>query len=122
MNLSNSPDFHVTHSDIEAIVADVADDPISRPHQIARVIWRIGKRLVITLVGFAVVVAGVVMLVVPGPGLLVIIAGLAILATEFVWAERALKKARQKAEQGVSAAKGALSRKKSPPSTDPDPH
>jgi uncharacterized protein (TIGR02611 family) len=115
MNLSSSPDFHTTQSDIEAIVADVADDPISRPHQIARVIWRVGKRLVITVVGFGVVIAGVVMLVVPGPGLLVIIAGLAILATEFVWAERALKKARDKAAQGAQAAKGLFTKKGTDP-------
>jgi uncharacterized protein (TIGR02611 family) len=109
-----SPDFHTTPAEIEAIALDVADDPISRPHQVARLIWRVGKRLVVTLVGFAVVAAGVAMLVLPGPGLIVIIAGLAILATEFVWAERMLKTARAKAEQGAKAAKGALTRKKSP--------
>jgi len=37
------------------------------------------------------------MLVLPGPGILVIIVGLAILATEFVWAERLLIHARERA-------------------------
>ena len=37
------------------------------------------------------------MLVTPGPGLVVIIAGLAILSTQFAWAERALDKMKQKA-------------------------
>jgi uncharacterized protein (TIGR02611 family) len=109
------PPLHQTHSDIEAIVADIADDPISRPHQVARVIWRVGRRLVITVVGFGVVAAGVVMLVVPGPGLLVMIAGLAILATEFVWAERALRTARNKAAQGAQAAKGLFTKKDADP-------
>ena len=40
------------------------------------------------MVGLAVVAAGVVMLVLPGPGWLVIFAGLALWATEFAWAQR----------------------------------
>jgi uncharacterized protein (TIGR02611 family) len=40
--------------------------------------------------GGALLVAGVAMLVLPGPGLLVIVAGLALLATEFAWAQRPL--------------------------------
>jgi uncharacterized protein (TIGR02611 family) len=48
------------------------------------------KRLVVLVLGVVVLSAGVLMLVLPGPGVLIIIAGLAILATEFVWAERAM--------------------------------
>ena len=48
------------------------------------------------------------MLVLPGPGLLVIIAGLAILATEYVWAERLLQMAKERAIQ----AKDKVLRKK----------
>ena len=48
-----------------------------------RQIWRI----VIAAVGLAVVVAGIVMLVIPGPGWLVIFLGFAIWATEFAWAD-----------------------------------
>lgn len=43
------------------------------------------------IVGFVVLVAGIIMIPFPGPGWLVVIAGLAILSTEFVWAERLLK-------------------------------
>jgi uncharacterized protein (TIGR02611 family) len=56
-------------------------------------------RLSVAAVGFAVLAVGLVMLVTPGPGLLVIIAGLAILAHEFSWAARALEKAKTRAEQ-----------------------
>ena len=42
----------------------------------------------------------------PGPGILVIIAGLAILATEYVWAQRLLSKAKEKAEQAKDAVLG----------------
>lgn len=47
-------------------------------------------RLIKVIAGFGLLLAGVVMLVVPGPGWLTIAAGLAILATEFAWAHRAL--------------------------------
>ncbi len=62
--------------------------------QIVRFIGRSGKRIAVTVVGFAVLVAGIVMMVTPGPGVLVIVAGLAILASEWAWAERALDKAK----------------------------
>ena len=49
------------------------------------------KRFFTILVGFTVLLAGVVMLVTPGPGWVTIAAGLAILAAaEIVWARRAL--------------------------------
>jgi len=46
--------------------------------------------------GFAVVVAGLAMLVLPGPGLLVIAVGLGVLALEFAWAERLLERTVEK--------------------------
>lgn len=55
-----------------------------------RWIARNSKRLAVLLVGFGVLGAGFAMLVLPGPGIIVVILGLAILATEFAWAERAL--------------------------------
>jgi uncharacterized protein (TIGR02611 family) len=63
------------------------------PTQWLRVIARSGKRMLVLLVGCSVLGAGVAMLALPGPGLLVIIVGLAILATEFAWAERMLDRA-----------------------------
>jgi hypothetical protein len=43
------------------------------------------------------------MIVTPGPGILLIIAGLAVLATEYVWAERLLNLAKQKAARAKDA-------------------
>ncbi len=54
-------------------------------------------RLSVAALGFTVLAVGLVLLVTPGPGLLVIIAGLAILAHEFAWAATALEKARTRA-------------------------
>jgi uncharacterized protein (TIGR02611 family) len=48
------------------------------------------RQLVIAVLGFTVLLIGVVMIVTPGPSLLVIVLGLAILATEFIWARRLL--------------------------------
>jgi uncharacterized protein (TIGR02611 family) len=76
---------------------------------VGRFIQRSGKRIAVTVAGFAVLLAGVALLVLPGPGWLLIFIGLAILATEYVWAERLLKTAKRKAGQ----AKDAVLRKKS---------
>jgi tellurite resistance protein TerC len=53
------------------------------------------RRVGIGIVGSAVLLAGVAMIVLPGPAFLVIPAGLAILATEFSWAQRWLHKAHE---------------------------
>jgi hypothetical protein len=60
------------------------------PSQWLRLIARNTKRIFILLLGVAVLLAGLAMLALPGPGLLVIILGLVILATEFAWAESVL--------------------------------
>ena len=57
------------------------------------------RRLVIAIMGFTVLIIGIVMIVLPGPAFIVIPVGLAILATEFVWAKRLLKKAKDKFRQ-----------------------
>ncbi len=52
------------------------------------------KKFFIALIGGTVLLVGVALLVLPGPGLPIIAAGLAILATEFFWAKRALRRAK----------------------------
>jgi uncharacterized protein (TIGR02611 family) len=49
-------------------------------------------RAAVMLAGFVVVLAGLAMIPLPGPGLLVTAAGLAVLALEFAWAERLLER------------------------------
>jgi uncharacterized protein (TIGR02611 family) len=61
-------------------------------------------KVVVTLVGAAVLTAGVIMMVTPGPGLVGIVAGLAILATEWEWADRWLGAARRKLHDAREAA------------------
>lgn len=52
------------------------------------------KRLVVAVVGGTVLVIGLALVVLPGPAFIVIPAGLAILAMEFAWARRWLRKAK----------------------------
>jgi tellurite resistance protein TerC len=54
------------------------------------------KRAIVAVVGFTVLLAGVAMLVLPGPAFIVIPLGLAILATEFLWARNLLRKVKEK--------------------------
>ena len=85
------------------------DHPTIVPFKVvAGFIARNSKRVAVTIAGFAVLLAGIAMLVLPGPGIVVIIAGLAILGTEYVWAQRLLRIAKEKASQ----AKDAILRKK----------
>ncbi|HEX6676167.1 MAG TPA: PGPGW domain-containing protein [Actinomycetes bacterium] len=57
------------------------------------------KRLAVLVVGLVLLVAGILLLVLPGPGLLVTMAGLAVLATEYEWARRLLARLRQHARR-----------------------
>jgi len=50
------------------------------------------KRLIIAVIGFTVLLIGLAMIVLPGPAIVVIPIGLGILATEFIWARRLLRK------------------------------
>jgi uncharacterized protein (TIGR02611 family) len=52
------------------------------------------KKLLVALVGGTVLLVGIALLVLPGPGLPIVAAGIAILATEFLWARRALRSAK----------------------------
>jgi uncharacterized protein (TIGR02611 family) len=55
-----------------------------------------GYRIAIGVLGAAIMVLGFVLIPLPGPGWLIVFAGLALLATEFAWAERLLRFGRRK--------------------------
>lgn len=57
------------------------------------------KRLVVGVIGVTILIIGLAMLVMPGPGFAVVIIGLGILATEFVWAKHLLEKAKNHYEK-----------------------
>ena len=68
-----------------------------------RFLYRNAKRIVIAVIGGTVVLVGLVLIVTPGPAFVVIPLGLAILATEFVWAARLLRRVREHGKNAFNA-------------------
>lgn len=68
--------------------------------------YRLAKRIAVTLIGCTVLAVGIAMLVLPGPGMVVIPAGLAILGLEYAWARDWLRRVRQKGAELARAATG----------------
>ena len=62
------------------------------------------KKSAVTILGAALLLVGLAMMILPGPGILVIVAGLAVLATEYVWARSLLDRAKTQAEKVQAAA------------------
>lgn len=79
----------------------------SRFVAVVRFAFRSSKRIAVTAVGGLLVLAGIAMMVLPGPGLLVIVAGFAVLGTEYAWAAAALDRTKATAERAGQIAKGA---------------
>lgn len=73
-----------------------------------RGVTSIARKVVIGVLGLAVLSAGIVLLALPGPGLLVIVLGLAILSLEFPWARRAERWARGQASRAASGARARM--------------
>ena len=63
---------------------------------------KVVRRVIVSVVGVTVLLIGIALLVLPGPAFVVIPVGLAILATEYTWARRWLKKVRRIASDVVS--------------------
>jgi len=67
---------------------------------------RHARRLIVLVVGLTVLAIGVALIVLPGPALVVIPIGLAILGTEFVWARHLLKRLKDEGARVLNRAKG----------------
>ena len=65
------------------------------------------RRVLVFVFGISVLLVGVVMIVAPGPATVVIPLGLAILATEFLWARRLLESLKSRLADAHSAASRA---------------
>ena len=63
--------------------------------------YKTARRIVVAIVGGTVLLVGVAMIVLPGPATVVIPAGLAILAVEFAWARRWLRRIKLQARQTI---------------------
>lgn len=60
------------------------------------------RRLVLEIVGWTLVVVGVAALVLPGPGLLMLFAGLVVLSQQYEWAERRLEPVERMAKRAAA--------------------
>lgn len=66
--------------------------------------YRLVRKIVVFVIGITVVIIGIVMFVTPGPAIVVIPAGLAILSLEFAWARRWLRKMKEKTKEVANKA------------------
>jgi uncharacterized protein (TIGR02611 family) len=78
------------------------------------VTYRWARRIAVAVVGFSVLTVGILMIVLPGPAVVVIPVGLGILGLEFAWARRWLQRVKDKSRAVASSINGAIARRKSP--------
>jgi tellurite resistance protein TerC len=71
--------------------------------------YRWARRIAVALVGGTVLALGIALIVLPGPALVVIPVGLAILGLEFAWARLWLKKVRRRTSELVDRVRGKSS-------------
>jgi hypothetical protein len=74
------------------------------------------QRIIVTVVGGAVLIFGLTLIVLPGQ-VVVIVAGLAILGTEYAWARYLLRKGRQLASRALSRTQRMVHRRSAPAET-----
>ena len=67
---------------------------------------RFARKVAVAVIGSTVLLFGIALIVLPGPAFVVIPLGLAILATEFVWARRLLRRVKQGAASAYQSVRG----------------
>ena len=75
---------------------------------IPEILYKQIRKLVIFLIGISIVLIGCVLFFTPGPAIIVIPIGLAILATEFIWAKKLLKKFKETTSSITKSAKDVI--------------
>jgi tellurite resistance protein TerC len=68
------------------------------------------RRALVGLLGTTIVLLGLILVFLPGPGALVVLIGLAVLGTEFVWARRVIRRARELGKQGQDYVKSLVTK------------
>ena len=90
----------VVNRDPERLVSPLAGDM----ERLVRISYTQARKAVILVIGSSILAIGIAMLVLPGPAVVLIPAGLAILAAEFAWARRWLVRVKRE----VAAVKDKL--------------
>lgn len=113
------PQFHLLFSAVTLLIVSGAALAVVARRRLARllasmaegagewgaIVLRQARRAVILIVGGSVALVGVVLIFTPGPAMVVIPVGLSILAIEFAWARRWLKRLKDMAGDAVQQAK-----------------
>ncbi len=63
------------------------------------------RKIAIGVIGFTIILIGIILIVLPGPAFIVIPLGLGVLALEFEWARRMLQKVKEKVARKKNSAK-----------------
>ncbi|MEU3857359.1 TIGR02611 family protein [Streptomyces sp. NPDC028722] len=92
-------DGHVGEEGVERGLGSRAPEYV-KERRLLHLSWQVG----VFVIGLAVVAAGIVMLPLPGPGWVVIFGGMAIWATEFVWAQLVLRWTKRKVTEAAQRA------------------
>ena len=87
-------------------------------HPLQRFFRRVGldqvhptiRRALVGVIGVTIVLLGLLLVFLPGPGALVILIGLAVLGSEFVWARRVIRRARELGKQGRDYVKSLVTK------------
>jgi cation:H+ antiporter len=94
--------FWVSYREIKQLAAEITEDL----SDLAAATLKHARKVVVTVIGFTLILAGVAMMVLPGPATIVIPLGLAILSTEFIWAQRLLRYIRKEVENAAQSLMG----------------
>ncbi|HEX9776408.1 MAG TPA: PGPGW domain-containing protein [Actinomycetota bacterium] len=82
--------------------------------RIAAWVARNAKRVLITLVGFTLILTGLALIILPGPWTIpLVIGGLALLSLEYAWAKRILAETKQRAKTAREGLWSRIRRNKS---------
>lgn len=82
--------------------------------EIAHRSYRVAKRIAVALIGGTIVLVGIVMIVTPGPALVVIPLGLGVLAIEFAWARNWLRRIRERMPGALERVMPSAGKKRGP--------
>lgn len=98
---------------------DLATTALADLARAAETTWKRARRWLIFVVGVSIVLFGLIVGILPGvPGIPIMFLGFALLATEFIWARKVLKRLKQEALALKAKAERAIGLSPSTPSSD----
>jgi tellurite resistance protein TerC len=87
-------------------------------HRALHFTYRTARRIVIAVIGTTIVLLGIAMLVLPGPGILTIILGLMLLGVEFAFARRWLARLKTTTKKAADKVRAKVRRDGPPPAAE----